>query len=161
MNDPNFVAVVSARLDPVLAPRGFPYAADGNGVSGPGEAAAYNRGSVLFHCDGPGAVDEVMARYPGWSDRLRASYGPQEILCLDLWVQQEHGSRSWSFEVFEDDVAEAAGTDARERLARSSTGPLEEWVDQLAVMLDRYFTDLEAGRTRPDAPTTDGGPTPG
>jgi hypothetical protein len=148
MNDPDFVAVVSARLEPVLAPRGFPYAARENGVSAPGEAAAYNPDSVLFHCDGPEAVEAVMARYPGWATRLRAAYVGEEIICLDLWVQQDRGIRSWSFEVFEDDVAETAGAGARQRLDRSRAGPLEDWVDQLAVMLDRYFTELEAGRTR-------------
>lgn len=160
MNDPDFVAVVSARLDPVLAPRGFPYDAHFNGVSVPGEPAASNPDSVLFHCDGPGAVEALMARYPGWATRLRVAYGGEEIVCLDLWVQQERGTRSWNFEGFEDGVTDAAGADARQRLDRARVGPLQEWVDQLAVMLDRYFTDLEAGRARPDASSTDGGPTP-
>lgn len=143
MNDPDFCAVASARLDPILAPRGFPYATHHNGVSTPGEPAVQNQDSVLFHCDGVEAVTELMARYPGWSARLRESYGPQEILCLDLWVQQERGIRSWNFETFEDDVVRIAGTEAEQRLADLSSGPLNEWVDQLGFMLDRYFTSLE------------------
>jgi hypothetical protein len=91
VNDPDFCAVASARLDPILAPRGFPYAADHNGVSAPGEPAVQNQDGVLFHCDGVETVTDLMARYPGWSARLRESYGPQEILCLDLWVKQELG----------------------------------------------------------------------
>jgi hypothetical protein len=132
-------------LDPILAPRGFPYAARENGASAPGEPAAYNPDSVLFHCDGVEAVNEVMARYRGWSTRLRGSYGPtQEILCLDLWVQQERGKRHLGFEGFEGDVTRVAGREAELRLATLSTGPLDEWVDQLGFMLDRYFTALEA-----------------
>ena len=83
-----------------------------------------------------------MARYRGWSTRLREGYGPQEILCLDLWVQQERGMRSWDFEGFEDDVVRIAGTEAEQRLASLSSGPLNEWVDQLGFMLDRYFAAL-------------------
>jgi hypothetical protein len=65
-------------------------------------------------------------------------------------VQRQQGIRSWNFEGLETDVAEAAGPDARQRLERLRTGPLEEWVDQLTVMLDRYFTGLEAGRPSPE-----------
>lgn len=144
MNDPDFCAVASARLDPILAPRGFPYAASHNGVSAPGEPAVQNRGGVLFHCDGVEAVTELTARYPGWSARLRESYGPQEPFCLDLWVQQERGVRSWTFEIFEGDVVRIAGTEAQQRLANQSSGLLTEWVDQLGSMLDQYFTALEA-----------------
>jgi hypothetical protein len=144
VDEPDFSAVVSARLDPILAPRGFPYAARENGVSAPGEPAAYNPDYALFHCDGVEAVDGVMTRYRGWSTRLRESYGPQEILCLDLWVKQERGRRYLSFEGFEDDVIRVAGREAEQRLASLATGPLDEWVDQLAFMLDRYFTGLEA-----------------
>jgi hypothetical protein len=74
VDEPDFSAVVSARLDPILAPRGFPYAARENGVSAPGEPAAYNPDPVIFHCDGVEAVNDVMARYRGWTGRLRGSY---------------------------------------------------------------------------------------
>jgi hypothetical protein len=47
VDEPDFSAVVSARLDPILAPRGFPYAARENGVSAPGEPAAHNPDSVI------------------------------------------------------------------------------------------------------------------
>ena len=148
MHESSFAEVVSAKLDPILAPRGFPYAAKHNGVAAPGEPAVRNSDSVLFHCDGREAVADVLARYPTWSTRLRASYGTQEIICLDLWVQQERGKRSWSFESFESDVVSVAGADAQQRLASLNAGPLDQWVDELAVMLDMYFSDLE--NTAPD-----------
>ncbi len=85
-----------------------------------------------------------MTRYRGWSTRLRESYRPQEILCRDLWVKQERGRRYLNFEGFEDDVIRAAGREAEQRLASLATGPLNEWVDELTFMLDRYFTALEA-----------------
>ncbi|WP_052668135.1 hypothetical protein [Nitriliruptor alkaliphilus] len=142
-DQPAFSAVVSARLDPVLGPRGFPYAARENGVSAPGASPVQNPDSVLFHCDGVDAVDALMTRYPGWAAPLRASYGDEEILCLDLWVLQERGSRSWSFEIFEDDVISVAGHHAQARLEELQAGPVEAWVDQLAHMLDGYFSSLE------------------
>lgn len=148
MRRSSFTAVVSARLNPILAPRGFPYAAHHNGVAAPGEPAIHNPDSVLFHCDGVDSVADLLVRYPSWSTRLRASYGPQEILCLDLWVKQERGERSWDFEIFEDDVVSVAGSDAEQRLASLEAGPLEQWVDGLAVMLDTYFRALET--TAPD-----------
>ena len=86
---------------------------------------------------------DLVVRYPSWSTRLRSSYGPQEILCLDLWVKQERGERSWDFEIFEDDVISVAGADAEQRLASLEAGPLDQWVDELAVMLDTYFSALE------------------
>jgi hypothetical protein len=49
-----------------------------------------------------------------------------------------------SFEGFEDDVTRVAGQEAELRLATLSTGPLDEWVDQLGFVLDRYFTEVEA-----------------
>jgi hypothetical protein len=63
-------------------------------------------------------------------------------LCLDLWVQQERGKRYLSFEGFEDDVMRGGGERQR-RLDTLSAGPLDEWADQLGVMLDRYVTALE------------------
>lgn len=138
-----FAAVVSARLDPILAPRGFPYAAGHNGVSTPGEPARHNPDGVLFHCDGVDAVGDVMARYPGWDSRLRASYGGQEIFCLDLWVLDEPEGPSWSFEIFEADVLRAAGDHATQQLATLGSASLEKWIDQLATMLDTYFRALE------------------
>jgi hypothetical protein len=113
-------------------------------VSAPGELASYDPDSVLFHRDGVEAVNEVMARHSGWSTRLRESYGRQEILCLDLWVQQERGMRYLRFEGFEDDVTRVARGGAELCLATPSASPLDEWVDQLGFMLDRYFTALEA-----------------
>lgn len=148
MDQSAFSAVVSARLDPVLAPRGSPYAAHENGVSAPGEPPTYNQDHALFHCDGVDAVADLMRRYPGWSTRLRAAYGPHEILCLDLWVQNDRGVRSWSFEGLEADVVAAAGQEAQQRLDVLGGGPLHEWVDQLGFMLDAYFTRLTA--TPPD-----------
>ena len=64
-----FVATASARLNPVLAPRGFPYDGRHNGVTGPGVEAARNHGAVLFHCDSKDELAEVMGRYHGWSER--------------------------------------------------------------------------------------------
>lgn len=119
------------RLDPVLALRGFP-------ARPPGE----QDDSVLFHCDGP-PVDEVMDRYPGWRDQLTSSYQSQTIPCLDLWVQRTEGPMSWSFEVFERDVAAVAGPQAMGRLQELATGAAEPWLDQLADVLDAYFTSLE------------------
>jgi hypothetical protein len=148
MRRSSFTAVASARLNPILAPRGFPYAAHHNGVAAPGEPAIHNPDSVLFHCDGVDSVADLLVRYPSWPTRLRASYGPQEILCLDLWVKQERGERSWDFEIFEDDVVSVAGSDAEQRLARADAGPLDQWVDGLALMLDTYFRALET--TAPD-----------
>jgi len=124
MRKASFTAVVPARLDPILAPRGFPYAANHNGVAAPGEPAVHNPDSVLFHCDGVDSVADLVVRYPSWSTRLRASYGPQEILCLDLWVKQECGERSSDFEIFEDDVINVASADAEQRLASLEAGPL-------------------------------------
>ena len=144
MNDLMFAAVVSARLGPILAPRGFPYAADHNGVSAPGEPARINPDAVLFHCDGVDADGDVMARYPGWTTRLRQSYGEQEIPCLDLWVLQGPGERSRSFEIFETDVIRTAGEEAAQRLARLGSASLDEWVDQFASMLDSYFSAMES-----------------
>ena len=144
MNEATFAEVVSARLDPILAPRGFPYAAHQNGMVEPGEPAVSNPDSVLFHSDGVDAVADVMARYPGWSPRLRESYGLQEIICLDLWVEQERKGRSWNFEIFDSDVLDIAGSGAKERLSRLAMGPIDEWADQLARMLDAYFSQLES-----------------
>jgi hypothetical protein len=149
MTERHFASTVSAVLDPILAPRGFPYAAHHNGVTGPGQPAAYNPDNVLFHCDGD-LVEETLRRYPTWVDPLRASYGPEEIICLDLWVQQEGGVRTWSFELLEDDVAAAAGEDAMRRLEELADAPLEEWVGQLARVLDAYFRTLEAPVEGPD-----------
>ncbi|MTV26602.1 hypothetical protein FTX61_14435 [Nitriliruptoraceae bacterium ZYF776] len=90
------VAIVSAALDPVLAPRGFPYSTGHNRVATAGDDASRNEGSALFHCEGSDHVAAVMRRYPGWSSRLRSSYGEQEIICLDLWVHHDDElGRSW------------------------------------------------------------------
>lgn len=143
MTDQQFAATVSRRLHPMLASRGFPYAAEHNGASAPGEPATRNATSVLFHCDGP-SVEDVLVRFPVWRDPLYRSYGSADVSCLDLWVQLEDGHPVWSFEVFEPDVAIVAGEHAMRRLRELSGGPLEEWVDQLAVVLDAYFQSLEA-----------------
>jgi hypothetical protein len=143
MTEGHFASTVSAVLDPILAPRGFPYAAHHNGVTGPGQPAAYNPDNVLFHCDGD-LVEGTLRRYPSWDAPLRASYGPHEVSCLDLWVQVEGGVRTWTFEIFEDDVAAAAGEEAMRRLDELAEAPLEEWVGQLARILDAYFTGLAA-----------------
>lgn len=138
-----FVVEVVARLDPVLAPRGFPHQADADELS-PLDEPSESDDAVLFHCDGPDAVAEVIRRYPGWGPALRASYGPEPILCLDLWVGL-HRERTpwWTFEVFTDDVARAAGEAAMHRLdATASTDPMA-WIGHLADVLDAYFATLD------------------
>ena len=147
MKDQQFAATVSRRLHPMLASRGFPYAAEHNGVSEPGEPATRNATSVLFHCEGP-AVEDVLARFPVWRDPLYRSYGSAEVPCLDLWVQLEDGHPVWGFEIFEPDVATAAGEQAMRRLRELGAGPLDDWVDQLAAVLDAYFHSLEASSGR-------------
>ena len=144
-----FVATASARLDPVLAPRGFPYDGRHNGVTGPGVEAVRNQGAVLFHCDGKDELAEVMGRYHGWSQRLSGSYGPQPVPCLDLWVLEDDDGRRWDFEIFEDDVARAAGRSAMERLEQLDSAHHSRWIEQLATILDTFLTALETGRLRP------------
>lgn len=131
MDRPGFAVEVIEYLEPVLAPRGFP-------SQGPGA----NDDSVLFHCDGP-EVDAVLDRHPAWREPLRESYGGGAIPCLDLWVQQDDRTRSWSFEVFDDDVAAAAGPEAMQRLQALQEAPVDEWAAQLAHILDAYFSALE------------------
>ena len=149
MKDPAFVPTVSRRLHPVLASRGFPYAAEHNGVVEAGEPAIRNAASVLFHCDGS-AVEDVLVRFPVWRDPLHESYGSADVPCLDLWVRLEHGHPVWNFEIFEPDVAAAAGEEAMRRLRVLSGGPLDEWVDQLAAVLDAYFHSLETSGSGTD-----------
>ncbi len=141
MNDPTFAAVVSRRLAPVLAPYGFPYEASNNGVDAAGEPAAINSDTALFHCDGPDQVAAVLDNYPEWGHRLREAYGPHDIVCLDLWVRQDDGVRTFEFEGFEADVL-AASSAAHRDLERFQDGELDAWVEQLASLLDRYFSTL-------------------
>lgn len=133
----------------MLAPRGFPYDGRHNGLTGSRVEASRNAGAVLFHCDGEDELADVMGRYPGWSQRLRASYGPQPVPCLDLWVCQDgdHGRR-WDLEIFEGDVAHAAGRSAMERLEQLESAHHSRWIEQLATILDTFFTALETGRLR-------------
>lgn len=132
MCDGDFAAEAVKWLQPVLAPRGFPH-----------DPRAATDESVLFHCDGAD-LDEVIDRYPGWRDRLRESYSSEQFPCLDVWVQRAEGRPSWSFESFERDVAAVAGSQAMRRLEDLETGPLEAWLEQLAHVLDTYFSALEA-----------------
>lgn len=132
MRDPEFAEKVTAALQPILAARGFPCQHD-----------SVNRDAVLFHCDGEN-VDDVLARYPDWLPRLRESYGGHRLPCLDLWVRQDGQRWTWSFEIFEGDVAAEVGADAMQRLDELQTAPLEEWLAQLAEILDRYFSSLDA-----------------
>ena len=134
MGDQPFTDVVLGHLQPVLAPRGLPGQAQGDDA-------------VLFHCDGPD-VDDVLDRHPAWREPLRESYGEHAIPCLDLWVQQDGSARSWSFEVFDRDVAEAAGPEEMHRLAAMQQASLDEWAAQLASVLDTYFAQL-ADRAEP------------
>lgn len=134
-----FAAKVVEHLEPVLAPRGFPPQGHGEDDS-----------SVLFHCDGPD-VGAALQRYPSWRQPLAASYGSQPIPCLDLWVQQDGDTRSWSLEIFTGDVAAAAGPDAMRRLEQLQDGSVEDWVAQLADVLEIYFTQLETERGHPPA----------
>ena len=129
----DFVTRVTARLEPVLAPRGFPC-----------QRSSASAESVLFHCDGP-LVDEVAARYPAWFAEMQRSYGTPSPVCLDLWVQQDRRTRWVSFETVTDrDLADAAGRDAVERMHALATGPLDAWLDQVAHVLDAYFESIEA-----------------
>lgn len=48
----------------------------------------------------------MLDRYPGWREPLDRSYGGMTVHCLDLWVTQYDGQRSWSFEVFDEAVLE-------------------------------------------------------
>jgi hypothetical protein len=83
----NFATRVITRLEPVLAPRGFPCQRSSAGPE-----------SVLFHRDGP-LVDEVAARYPAWFAAVQRSHGTESAFCLDLWVQQDQRQRRVSFEM--------------------------------------------------------------
>lgn len=127
----NFATRVIARLDPVLAPRGFPC-----------QRSSADPARVLFHCDGP-LVDEVAARYPAWFADVRRSYGTESAFCLDLWVQQDQRQRWVSFEnVTDRDLANEAGAEAVERMHALATGDLDAWLDQVAVVFDAYFDSI-------------------
>jgi hypothetical protein len=131
MMDPEFATRVIARLDPVLAPRGFPC-----------QRSSASPDSVLFHCDGP-RVDEVAARYPAWFARVQQSYSPDRVICLDLWVQQDKRQRWVEFEnVTAGDLAGAVGGEAVELMHALATGLLDAWVDQVALVFDVYFDSI-------------------
>lgn len=134
MGTSGFAAKVVEHLDPVLAPRGFP-------AQGYGE----HDSSVLFHCDGPN-VEGALERYPSWRQPLADSYGGQPMPCLDLWVQQDGRTRSWSLEIFNRDVATAAGPEAMRRLEDLKNGSVDDWAAQLADVFEIYFTQLETDR---------------
>lgn len=140
MDHQDFAATVVRHLEPVLGPRGFP-----------SQRHEGHANSVLFHCDGPN-VEHALDRHPRWRDPLRESYGNLAIPCLDLWVTHEDGTRSWSFEVFDRDVAAAAGPEAMRRLEDLQAAPVDEWAAQLATVLDAYFTEVEGDPARRPAP---------
>jgi hypothetical protein len=130
---------VVARLEPVVAPRGFLYQAGGP-----------PQGSVLFHCDGP-RLDEVRERWPRWFDDLAKRHGRPAAMCLDLWVQRAwDGARQrhldwwdWSFEASEHEIAALIGETPVARLQELSKGDLDPWLEQLAAVLDAYFDALD------------------
>lgn len=128
----NFAEQVIARLDPLLAPRGFPCQRSSAGPD-----------SVLFHCDGA-AVNDVAARYPTWFTDIARSYGDQDVICLDLWVQQEAGTFYVAFEtVTDDDLADAVGGEVVARMHALAAGPLDAWLDQVALVLGSFFDSLD------------------
>lgn len=129
---PDFAEQVIARLDPLLAPRGFPCQRPSAGPD-----------SVLFHCDGA-AVNGVAARYPTWFAAIARSYVDQDVVCLDLWVQQEAGAIYVAFEtVTDDDLADAVGDEVVARMHALAAGPLDAWLDQVALVLGSYFDSLD------------------
>lgn len=79
-----------------------------------------------------------------WRRPLYESYGDPRIPCLDLRVKQDERRRSWSFEIFERDVAAEAGPSAMRGLDQLQQAPLDDWLAQLAKILDSYFSSLEA-----------------
>jgi hypothetical protein len=129
----NLAEQVIARLEPVLAPRGFPCQRSSAGPD-----------SVLFHCDGA-AVDNVATRYPAWFADVAIAYGDDDVICLDLWVQQEAGKWLVHFEnVTDEDLADAAGREAVARMHALAAGPLDAWLDQVALVLGSFFDSIEA-----------------
>jgi hypothetical protein len=129
----DFVEQVIARLDPVFAPRGFPC-----------QRSSAEADSVLFHCDGAD-IANVATRYPAWFADVARSYGDAEVTCLDLWVQQEDGKRFVDFEnVTDEELANAAGRDAVARMHSLAAGPLDSWLDQVALVLGSFFDSIEA-----------------
>lgn len=128
----NFAEQAIARLDPLLAPRGFPCQRSSAGPD-----------SVLFHCDGA-AVNDVAARYPTWFTDIARSHGDQDVICLDLWVQQKAGTRYVAFEtVTDDDLADAVGGEAVARMHALAAGPLDASLKQVALVLGSFFDSLD------------------
>lgn len=75
---------------------------------------------------------------------MARSYGADDVICLDLWAQQEHGERFLAFEtVTDDDLAGAVGRDAVARRHALATGQLDEWLDRVALVLDVYFDSID------------------
>lgn len=123
-----------ARLQPVLAPRGFP-----------AQRSSAGPDAVLFHCDGT-AVEEVATRYPAWFADVARSYD-DDVVCLDLWVQHDASGWSVNFEnVTDEDLADAAGREAVARMHALADGPLDVWLDQVAFVLDSFFDSVDARR---------------
>jgi hypothetical protein len=129
------------RLDPVMRPYGFPFDPQSGGFS------------LLFHCDGDD-LDRIRHRWPGWFGEVAAVYAPQDVVCLDLWVQrmphpyERVGDRwDWSFEVSPEEIARFVGVDDVERLDVLSPGDAVPWLAQLAVVLGRYLDAVDAAES--------------
>ena len=99
---------------------------------------------MLFHCDGA-AIQDAATRYPAWFADVARSYDDDHVICLDLWVQQEAGKWLVHFEnVTDEDLADAAGHEAVARMHALAAGPLDAWLDQVALVLGSFFDSIEA-----------------
>ena len=138
MEASEFERLAVDRLDPVLRPYGFPFDPQSGGFY------------LLFHCDGDD-VERVRERWPSWFAGVAATYGPDEVVCLDLWVErakhphQRFGDRwDWSFEVAPEEMARVVGEDAIGRLDELALGDAVPWLDALADVLARYLAAVAA-----------------